>query len=145
MSGGIFVVQPTGALVEMAPEPYDAEAVLQKLLADYPGLLGGSSTEGEARRWLLVRREVGVPDGDSGAARWSVDHVFLDHEGVPTIVEVKRSSDSGIRRAVVGQMLDYAANISAYLPADAMRRTFVERCEKAGLDPEQEITALLGP
>jgi hypothetical protein len=29
---------------------------------------------------------------------------------VPTLLEVKRSSDTRIRREVVGQMLDYAAN-----------------------------------
>jgi hypothetical protein len=30
--------------------------------------------------------------GDGGG-RWSVDHLFLDQDAVPTIVEVKRSTD----------------------------------------------------
>jgi hypothetical protein len=63
---------------------------------------------------LLVRREAGVPEAEGAADRWFLDHVFLDGEGVPTLVEVKRSTDTRIRREVVGQMLDYAANILAH-------------------------------
>jgi hypothetical protein len=40
-----------------------------------------------------VTREAGVPDGDDASDRWSLDHLFLDQDGVPTLVEVKRSSD----------------------------------------------------
>ena len=42
--------------------------------------------------------------------RWSLDHLFLDQEGIPTFVECKRSTDTRARREVVAQMLDYAAN-----------------------------------
>jgi hypothetical protein len=34
----------------------------------------------------------------------------VDEAGVPTLVEVKRSSDTRARREVVARMLDYAAN-----------------------------------
>jgi hypothetical protein len=34
----------------------------------------------------------------------------LDQDAILTIVEVKRSTDTHVRREVVGQMLDYAAN-----------------------------------
>jgi hypothetical protein len=43
---------------------------------------------------------------------------------VPTLVEVKRSSDTRIRREVVGQMLDYAANAVVYWPLERLRATF---------------------
>jgi len=43
---------------------------------------------------------------------------------VPTFVETKRSSDTRIRREIVGQMLDYAANGLVYWPADAIRERF---------------------
>jgi hypothetical protein len=56
--------------------------------------------------------------------RWSVDHLFLDQDAVPTIVEVKRSTDTRIRREVVGQMLDYAANAVVYWPVEAIRAEF---------------------
>jgi hypothetical protein len=58
----------------------------------------------------LIERESAVPDTEGGPGRWSVDHLFLDQDSVPTLVEVKRSSDTRIRREVVGQLIDYAAN-----------------------------------
>ena len=109
--GGIFVLQENGGLVAMSQEPYDAEEVLQKLIEDYPDLLAGDQMNSDApRRWLLVKREMDVPDAQNGSGRWSLDHLFLDQDGVPTLVEVKRSTDTRIRREVIGQMLDYAAN-----------------------------------
>jgi hypothetical protein len=66
-------------------------------------------SRGDPRRFLLVRREAPVPDRENGGIRWSIDHLFLDQDAIPTLVEVKRSSDTRIRREVVGQMLDYAA------------------------------------
>jgi hypothetical protein len=41
MSGGIFVIQSGGDLVEMTEQPYGTEADLQELLAKYPNLLAG--------------------------------------------------------------------------------------------------------
>ena len=69
--------------------------------------------------------------------RWSVDHLFLDQDAVPTLVEVKRSSDTRIRREVVGQMLDYAANGVVYWPLEQLRELFVRQCERDGRDPER--------
>ena len=101
-------------LVEMVEQPYEAEAVLQRLLADYPNLLAGDEDDEPRRRWLLVQRELGCAAEEDGGDRWSLDHLFLDQDGVPTLVEVKRSSDTRLRREVVGQLLDYAANAAAF-------------------------------
>ncbi len=121
--GGIFVLHGDD-LVAMHEEPYDSEDLLQGLLAKYPDLLaGGDEAVDSPRRWLLVKREVGVPDTETGGSRWSLDHLFLDQEAVPTLVEVKRSADTRIRREVVGQMLDYAANGVVYWPAERLGRT----------------------
>jgi hypothetical protein len=58
-------------LVEMRNEPYESENLLQKLLAKHPDLLAGSQMNADVpRRWLLVRRELGVPR--CGGRRWSV-------------------------------------------------------------------------
>jgi hypothetical protein len=87
----------------------------------YPNLLAGDQVGGdEPRRWLLISREVPVASDEEGSGRWSVDHLFLDQYAVPTIVEVKRSTDTRIRREVVGQMLDYAANAVVYWPIEAL-------------------------
>lgn len=144
MSGGIFVLDGT-ELVAMHEQPYDSEDLLQALLADYPDLLaGGDDVAGSARRWLLVKREVGIPDTETGGSRWSLDHLFLDQEAVPTLVEVKRSDDTRIRREVVGQMLDYAANGVVYWPAERLRSDFENRCAKNGQEPEDVFRAGLG-
>jgi hypothetical protein len=59
-----------------------------------------------------------VPDAEGLVGRWSLDHLFLDREGVPVLVEVKRATDTRARREVVAQMLDYAANGVAYWPVE---------------------------
>src|ERR1035437_9301651 len=100
----------------MTEAPFAKEDFLQELVEKYPDLLAGDQMDStESRRWLLVARELGVPDDEGAADRWSLDHLFLDQDGIPTLVEVKRSSDTRIRREVVGQMLDYAANAVSLL------------------------------
>ena len=108
MSGGIFLVQGD-RLVEMTEQGYASEDLLQALIARFPSILAGDPG-GTPRRWLLIKREMDLESEDDAGGRWSVDHVFVDQDAVPTLVEVKRSSDTRIRREVVGQMLDYAAN-----------------------------------
>ena len=115
---------------------YDSELLLQELLAKYPDLLAGEQINGDApRRWLLVTREMSIPGEDDGYGRWSVDHLFLDQEGIPTLIEVKRSTDTRIRREDVGQMLDYAANAVVYWPVEQIQAEFESRCDSEGLNP----------
>jgi hypothetical protein len=118
---GIFLIR-NGELVVMRQEPYESEELLQQALARFPAVIAGGATSGEgADALLLVRREMGVPSSESSGGTWSLDHLFLDPAGVPVVVEVKRSSDTRIRREVVGQMLDYAANAVKYWPASELR------------------------
>ena len=146
MSGGIFLLRGGDELVPMTEAPYDTEDVLQELLAKFPDLLAGDQFAGaDARRWILIERESAVPDAEEGMGRWSVDHVFLDQDGVPTLVEVKRSSDTRLRREVVGQLIDYAANAVVYWPVEKLRATFEARLEREGRDADAEIAAVLGP
>jgi len=105
-----------------AGEAYENENKLQELVATHPYLLGGNQIDPEdERRWLLVRREQTINDAATKMGRWSLDHLFLDQDGIPTFVEVKRASDTRIWREVVGQMLEYAANASAYWSAHHIR------------------------
>jgi hypothetical protein len=94
-------------------------------------------------RWLLVKREAGIPDGSNAADRWSADHLLLDQNARPTIVEVKRSSDTRIRREVVGQMLDYAAKATVYWPADRIRALATATCGSPEL-LDETIQNLIG-
>src|SRR5260221_13424999 len=115
MSDSIFLLGDDGLLTEVTSRPFDAEADLQQLLADHIHLLPGAQINRDSpRRWLLIKREAGVPDHEGGGGWWSIDHLAVDQDAVPTFVEVKRASDTRTRREVVAQMLDYAANRSAF-------------------------------
>lgn len=77
----------------------------------------------------------GIASEEGGGTRWSVDHLFLDQDGVPTLVEVKRSTDTRIRREVVGQLLEYAANATAYWASEELQLSFEATCETRGIAP----------
>jgi hypothetical protein len=141
---GIFLRRDEGELVHLRGELYESEDQLQGLLVANPELLLGETSESDASKYLLVRREAGVPEAEGGSDRWFLDHLFLDAQGVPTLVEVKRSSDSRIRREVVGQMLDYAANILAHWPPERMRDEFEARCNHAGVEPAGKVREISG-
>ena len=79
----------------MTETSYVKEDDLQALLADYPDLLPGDQINFEVpRRWILVARELGVPGNEDESGRWSLDHLFLDQDGIPTFVECKRAIDT---------------------------------------------------
>lgn len=141
MADNIFLIQDEDQLVQMAEQPYDSESLLQTLLAKFPDLLAGGQIDSAApRQWLLVKREMGIPCKEDAGDRWSLDHLFLDQDAIPTLVEVKRSSDTRIRREVVGQMLDYAANAVVYWPVEQIRAEFDKNCD----DPDGRLTDFLG-
>jgi len=146
VSGGIYLLRGEDELLEMVEQPYDTEDILQALIAKFPSLLAGDQFgESGPRRWLLLAREAGLPSEEDGGGRWSVDHLFLDQDAVPTLVEVKRSTDTRMRREVIGQVIDYAANAVVYWPAERLRELFHRRCAEAGLDPEAELAGVLEP
>ena len=143
MSDGLFHIDGENRLVSMTVTPYEAEEILQELLETHADLLAGGQMEPDSpRRWLLVKREQGVPDRADAGSRWSVDHLFVDQDAVPTLVEVKRSTDTRIRREVVGQMLDYAANGVRYWPAGELRRAYEDTQSHFEKDPEAEVQTL---
>ena len=144
MRGSIFILDEAGKFIELEKKEYDSETVLQELLDNYPSLLAGDQINQESpRKWLPVAREAPIPDGEKSNYRWSLDHLFLDQDGIPTLVEVKRSSDTRIRREVVGQMLDYASHSVQYWTADRIQFLFENYCENNGKDPEVELREFL--
>ena len=145
MAGEIFLLTKDKKLVEMKEEMYSSEDLLQSLLEEYPKLLAGDQIDSSApRKWLLVSREMGLPSEEDSGDRWTVDHLFLDQDGVPTLVEVKRSSDTRIRREVVGQMLDYAANAVVYWPIETIRAKFEATCAAKQTSSEQVLQDFIG-
>jgi hypothetical protein len=144
MSGGIYLIQANGTLVEMKEQAYETEDFFQNILAEHPNLLAGDLIDNQQpRRWLFISREVPVPAQADGVGQWALDHLFIDQDGVPTLVEVKRSTDTRIRREVVGQMLDYAANAVAYWPVEVIRSRFEQTCVGRGLESERVLRDFL--
>ncbi|WP_062301096.1 hypothetical protein [Demequina subtropica] len=142
MARNLFLVRD-GELVEMSPGDYVTEDELQSLIEQHPDLIPGAEINPAApRRWLLVAREPGLATDDSGRDRFSIDHLMVDQEGIPTIVEVKRSTDTRIRREVVGQMFDYAANGVKYWPV-ARLREWLEQREGSPEAAADRVVALL--
>lgn len=94
---------------------------LQQLLEKNPHLLPSDQINpNDPPRWLLVKREMPVVDPATGGDRWSIDFLFVDHMGVPTLVECKRCDDTRSRREVIAQMLEYAANGHQYWSSEEL-------------------------
>jgi hypothetical protein len=145
MNPGIFLIQDNQELIEMSEQTYESEKLLQTWLTQYPALLVGNQIDAkEPRRFLLIEQECGVPAKEAGADRWSIDHLFIDQDAIPTIVEVKRSSDTRIRREVVGQMLDYAANATEHWRVGHMRERFIANCQRNRMDATKKLEEFLG-
>jgi hypothetical protein len=134
-STGLFL-RDGDNLIALTEQAYEAEDVLQGLLAKHPDLLPGEAMNpDEPRRFLLVRREASV-------AGMSLDHLFIDQDAVPTLVETKRGTNTQVRREVVSQMLDYAANAAGEWSADKLSGWLEERCGNEGLAVEDVLTEL---
>ena len=140
----IYILKNDGQLDPMREEKFDLENDLQQLVADHPELLSGQQMNPEnPRRWILIDREQGISDILGGGNRWALDHLLIDQDAIPTLVEVKRSENSEIRRSIVGQMLDYAAHARHTWNVGDIRRVFEERTTAAGQDPSNVLAVLL--
>jgi len=145
MAGKIFVLRDGNVITELAPSQYINEDSFQELIEKHPEILAGDQINPDKpRKWLLVSREMGVPAEQEGGTQWYLDHLFIDQDAVPTFVEVKRSTDTRIRREVVAQMLDYAANAVQYWPIELIRETYEKNIRETnslqniGIEPENE-------
>ena len=128
----------------LTEKPFADEKELQELVANHPELLSGEQmTPDDPRRWILIKQEQGISDTSGGGIRWSLDILFVDQDAVPTLAEVKLSSNSEIRRAIVGQMLDYAANAQHTWNAGGIRQDFKESSDAAGRNPDTVLAELL--
>ena len=123
----------------LAPRAFELEKDLQELIAAHPELLAWEQMQpGKAMRWILVKREMGIAKEAGAGDWWAVDHLFIDQDAMPTLVEVKRGSNPQVRREVVGQMLEYATHASQTWTADHLRDAF-ERSP----DSDAELRKLL--
>ncbi|MCF8108708.1 MAG: hypothetical protein K9J81_06915 [Desulfohalobiaceae bacterium] len=117
---------------------------LQNILIKNHDLLPGDQINpSDPRRWLLVRREMPVPDPSTGGGgRWSIDVFLVDQDAIPTFIECKRYADTRARREVVGQMLEYAANGHYYWSKDEMLHFAEQAAAKKQLTLVDELNRL---
>lgn len=101
VNGKIYKLKDNNELVAIHEEKHHNENNFQELLYLYPDLIPGDQIDLEnPRRWLRVGREID-----------NIDIFLLDQDGIPTIVEVKKSNNNEIHREVVGQMIDYGSKL----------------------------------
>ena len=144
MNERIYTSTGEGGLEPLEETPFPTEDELQQLIAEHPELLDGEQIRpGNARRWILISREKGIAAASGEGARWAIDHLIVDQDAVPTLVEVKRGSNPEIRRSIVGQMLEYAAHASETWTASELRSAFETQVRERGLGPDEELATLL--
>lgn len=89
----------------LSPEPYQAEAVLHDLVEKNPQILPLAGSP----RLTILGREVRLGNGYA-------DLLAIEASGRLVIIEVKLASNSESRRAVVAQVLSYAAYLQGLDP-----------------------------
>ena len=112
----------TGALVRRVGGTWSSpsrrgfalEQELERLIQDYPEVLPGVSAA------ALAVDQFSVPSGGS------VDLVVLEPDASITVVECKLAKNAEVRRAVVGQILSYAASLTQ-LDVDEFLKRFGAR------------------
>lgn len=139
MAEKIYIRNASGELEPLAEERFETEAMLEELVAQHPELLAGEQMRpGDPLRWILIKPQMQIEG-------WAVDLLLIDQHGRPTLVEVKRGSNSQIRREVVGQMLDYAATAAGVWSERNLRQVFEDDAKARGDDPYDELREFLNP
>ncbi len=120
----VYLVRDNGKTEAMNPvRARNEDRELQCLLLNNYDLLPGDQIDPETPiRWMLVKREMPVPDPQTGAARYNIDFLFVDQDATPTFIECKRYLDTRTRREAIGQVLEYVANAKDSWSGDDLRR-----------------------
>jgi hypothetical protein len=116
------------------------EAALQRLLELYPEVIPGSQIDPGAEdppRFALLRREMPI-------GVWSLDHVLVDQRGVLTLVEAKLVANPEARREVIGQIMEYAANVREAWGEGRLRERAGEFWHQRGRQLEDVLREQLG-
>ena len=125
MGGYIYMIKKDDELIPIEEEKHARELDFQKLIKKYPDLIPGDQIDSEdPRRWLYIGEEVHFPTLGGGDLR--LDLLFLDQDGIPTLVELKRGENKEIKREVVSQIMEYGANILLSMDIRGLRKMLEE-------------------
>lgn len=111
------------------------ESKLQEIVENNPELLSREWDDQPGKLYLISREQEVHAEEDAGIA-FSLDHLLVDSDGVPVLVEVKRSTDTRIRREVAAQMLDYACRASSW-DIEKLRASF--KANNAGRPDAEDL------
>ncbi len=95
------------------------EATLRDLIAEHPGMLPVHDLDPSYGRLVTVTRELSIPGVGF------VDVLLMDEHGRLVVVECKLWRNPQARREVVGQILDYARELSRYGYEDLQRQVSI--------------------
>ena len=101
--------------VRALEEGYASEEELQTFLLEHPDLMPLEEIELNAAGLLCIGWEVGLASG-------AEDILYIDQNGLLTVVETKLRKNPEARREVMGQILEYAAQMSDWSSADVERQ-----------------------
>ncbi|MHB2264799.1 hypothetical protein [Aliihoeflea sp. PC F10.4] len=91
-----------------------SEAQIQDLVHKYPGSLPIDEVDPSFKNPVAVCRELMTPAGP-------IDNLFITPSGLPILVECKLWRNPEGRREVVGQIIDYAKELSRWTCSDLQR------------------------
>ena len=117
--GNPVLVQSDGSITKPRRIPFTEKAFeegwLQELIRAHPELLPVTEIEPAFAPLVSVGREVTTKVG-------SIDNLYLSPQGYLTIVETKLWRNPEARRQVVGQIIDYAKEVSRWSYEDLENR-----------------------
>ncbi len=133
----IYQIKENGQLAEMKPQSGDSAHSLKQLLAENPSLLAGEQIDPfDPRRWLSIATQLPVTSTVYDQERGVVDHLFVDQDAMPTLVEVVTSSDHNFWELSIAKLLDYAAHGVSYWSISYLQDHFTAHWRNQGGDGE---------
>lgn len=116
----VLLDNDTTTVVHRVPEgEARREATLRDLIADHPALLPIHDLDPSYGRLVTVTKELSIPGVGF------VDILLMDEHGRLVVVECKLWRNPQARREVVGQILDYARELSRFGYEDLQRQVSI--------------------
>lgn len=108
----LFVVEGSKIRV-LEQKLIENEALLQDVVERFPEVIALEDL-GVTEPFIVIGREVPTKAGN-------IDVLCIDGDGVLTVIETKLARNSQIRREVVGQILEYVAQLSKWRAHDVVQ------------------------
>jgi len=119
---------------------HSLEEGLQRLVEKFPNVVPGYQIDPASEdppRFFLLCREVSV-------GNFFMDFLMIDQYAVLTILEIKLFYNPEARRAVIGQILEYAAYLKEFLGVNEIKQKASEFWGKRGENLEKLLEDFLG-